>query len=326
MFWRLIPRPRSETSSRTCPFRRSAETRTPVPAGVWTSALSSRIRSTCATRSGSQSSSIGSSGRSSRTRDVVPLRGRRELAGDLARELADVGRLRPQLERAGLQPREVEQLGGELAHAVDLAAQLVEELAPRLLVEVLVGQQLEEAAEREDRRAQLVRGGGDELLARPVEPRELVLHVVERGRELAQLVVGVGADRVREVAGGDLAGGLLEPADALRQRARHEVAGQQRDRQRDAAGEQDLAADQVDVALDLVERVGEHRDALDLVVLDQRVRDDRLAAGAGRQRCRDAGRPRRDGLERQRAARRASATPPSGAESILPASGRRARC
>src|SRR6185436_9494645 len=116
----------------------------------------------------------------------------------LARELTDVGRLRTQLQRAGLQPRQVEQLGRELAHALDLAAQLLEELAPGLVVEVLVGEQLEEAAEREDRRPQLVRRRGDELLARAVEPRELVLHVVERGRELAELVVRVGPDRVRE--------------------------------------------------------------------------------------------------------------------------------
>ena len=69
MFWRLIPRPPSETSSRTCPLKRAAETRTPVPGGVWRSALSSRIRSTWATRSGSQSSSIGSGRRSSVTSD-----------------------------------------------------------------------------------------------------------------------------------------------------------------------------------------------------------------------------------------------------------------
>ena len=194
-------------------------------------------------------------------RRLVALRQRRELGGHLARQLADVGRLRPQLERTRFEPREVEQLGRELAHAVDLAAQLVEELAPRVLVEVLVGEQLEEPAEREDRRAQLVRCGRDELLARAVEPRELVLHVVERGGELAQLVVGVGADRVREVAGRHLARGLLEPLHAQRQRARHEVAGQQRDHERDAAGDQDLLADDRDVALDLVERVREHGDA-----------------------------------------------------------------
>ena len=128
------------------------------------------------------------------------MRGRRgELERHVAGELADVGGLRPQLQRAGLQPREVEQLGGQRAHAVDLPAQLLEERTPGVLVEILVGQQLEEPTEREDRRAQLVRGGGDELLARAIEPGELVLHVVEGGRELAELVVGVRPDRVREV-------------------------------------------------------------------------------------------------------------------------------
>ena len=43
-------------------------------------------------------------------------------------------------------------------------------------------------AEREDRRAQLVRGGGDELLAGDVHLAQLLLHLVERARELAQLV------------------------------------------------------------------------------------------------------------------------------------------
>ena len=65
MVWRRMPRPESETSSRTCPFSRAAETTTPVPAGVWISALSSRIRTTCATRSGSHSISIGSASSSS---------------------------------------------------------------------------------------------------------------------------------------------------------------------------------------------------------------------------------------------------------------------
>ena len=182
MFWRLIPGPRSATSSRTCPFDRAAETRTPVPGGVWRSALSSRIRSTWATRSGSQSSSIGSGRRSSSTSDSCRAASRRELRRDLTRELPDVRRLDPQLQRAGLQPREVEQLDRQVAHAVDLAADLLQERAPRLLVEVLVGQQLQEPAQGEDRRAQLVRRGRDELLARPIQPRELVLHVVERAR------------------------------------------------------------------------------------------------------------------------------------------------
>ena len=167
---------------------------------------------TCATRSGSHVD-LDRLGPSAHLQlGVVRGERGRELAGDLARELAHVGRLGPQLERAGLQPREVEQLGRELAHARDLAAQLGEELGARLLVELLVLQQLEEAAEREDRRAQLVRRGRDELLARRVEPRELALHVVERGRELAELVVRVGLDRVGEVAARDLARGAAPAA------------------------------------------------------------------------------------------------------------------
>ena len=218
----------------------------------------------------------------------------RELRGDLARELSDVRRLGPQLERAGLQAGEVQQLGREVAHALDLAADLLEELAPGVVVELLVREQLEEAAEREDRRAQLVRGGRDELLARPVQARELGLHVVERGRELAELVVGVGADRVREVARGHLAGRALEPLHAQRQRARHEVAGEQRDHERRRAGDEDLAADQRHVGLDVGERVREHRDADDLLARHQRLGGERLPADVGVERRRH----RLAGLER----------------------------
>ena len=88
-------------------------------------------------------------------------------AATVARELGEVDRLLPQLERAGLQAREVEQVDGELAQALDLLAQLLHEARALLLVEVLVLEQLDEPAEREDRRAQLVGGGGDEALAAP---------------------------------------------------------------------------------------------------------------------------------------------------------------
>ena len=88
---------------------------------------------------------------------------------------------------------------------VDLLAQLGEELRARLGVEVLVLEQLEEPAEREDRRAQLVRRGRDEALARGVELGELALHVVERDRELAELVVAVDREARGEVAARDAA-------------------------------------------------------------------------------------------------------------------------
>ena len=84
-------------------------------------------------------------------------------------------------------------------------------------VELLVLEQLDEAAEREDRRAQLVRGVGDELLARAVEPREPPLHLVEGARELAELVGGVDRDRRREVALGDRLGGRARAGASRRE-------------------------------------------------------------------------------------------------------------
>ncbi len=90
--------------------------------------------------------------------------------------------------RPGIEPGEVEQLGGELRQAVDLLAHPAEELAPGLLVELLVDEQLEEAAEREERRPQLVRRVRDELAAGVLEPGEPLTHPVERARELAELV------------------------------------------------------------------------------------------------------------------------------------------
>ena len=91
-----------------------------------------------------------------------------------------------------------------------------DEVPAGLGVELLVLEQLDEAAEREDRRSQLVRGGRDELLARRVELGELALHLVERPRELAQLVVGVDRDRLGEVPGGDLLGRALQPPEPPR--------------------------------------------------------------------------------------------------------------
>ena len=44
------------------------------------------------------------------------------------------------------------------------------------------------------------------------------------------------------------------------ERARHEVAGEHGDHERDPAGDQHLAADQLDVVLHVGERLGEHRD------------------------------------------------------------------
>src|SRR3954467_10814169 len=109
---------------------------------------------------------------------------RGELGGNGLGQIAEVVRLGTKPKRAGLQAGEVQQLGRQLAQAIDLLAQLAQEGRARLLVELLVLEQLQEAAEREDRRAQLVRGGGDEAPAGGLELGELTLHRVQRAGEL----------------------------------------------------------------------------------------------------------------------------------------------
>ena len=105
-----------------------------------------------------------------------------------------------QLHRAGVEAGQVEQVHRQLLQARHLLAHRLEELAPGVLVELLVLEQLHEAGEREDRRAQLVRGRGDELLARHVHLAQLRLHLVEGAGELAELVLGVDRQRLDEAA------------------------------------------------------------------------------------------------------------------------------
>ena len=130
---------------------------------------------------------------------VVPLLGENaELLGDRVGDLPEIDRLVLDPHPARVEPREVEQIGRELGEPVDLLAHRLEELPPRLLVELLVGHQLEEAAEREEGRPQLVRGVGDELAAGAIEVLQPNAHPLERGRQLPELVVaGVDDGLVR---------------------------------------------------------------------------------------------------------------------------------
>ena len=142
---------------------------------------------------------------SARSTSVWCWRARPELARDLPRQCRQVDLLALHRDRPGVEPRQVEQVDGQLLEARDLLAHRLQELAPRLVVELLVLEQLDEAAEREDRRAQLVRGVGDELLARAVDAAELLLHLVERARELPSSSSrvtgsGSGSGRPRQVA------------------------------------------------------------------------------------------------------------------------------
>ena len=114
--------------------------------------------------------------------------------------------------RPGVELGEVEQVGGQLRQALDLLAHRAHELGPLLRARVLLFEQLDEAAEAEDRRAQLVRGVGDELLAGAVELGQAALHLVEGAGQLAELAGRGDRDRRLEVAVGDFARGLLQAA------------------------------------------------------------------------------------------------------------------
>ena len=145
------------------------------------------------------------------------------------------------LKRVGVQLREVEEVGGQLLEPRDLLAHRSHELGAGLRIRVLVLEQLDEPAEREDGGAQLVRGVRDELLAGTVQARQALLHLVERARELAHLVGRVHRDLGAEVALGDQLGRLVQAPQPPGVGASREPARRQRREDRDPAGDQDLA-------------------------------------------------------------------------------------
>src|SRR5205085_9738731 len=183
--------------------------------------------------------------------------------------------------RAGVEPRQVEEVARETGQPFDLLAHRGEELRVRLVVEVLVGEQLEEPAEREERRPQLVRGVRDELGPRAVEVREAKAHPVEGARELAELVRRRVVHRLVEVAARDAVGGPLEPADAAREDRRAAEPERERSEQGGDAGDEQAALHEVDVAEGVVEGRGEEEDLLVL----ERNRDLREALVPPRERA-----------------------------------------
>ena len=95
-----------------------------------------------------------------------------ELVDDRARGVGEIDLALHELDLPCVEPGEVEQVGREPRQTRHLRARLVEELPPLVGIELLVGHQLEEPAEREERRPQLVRRVGDELAAHAVEVGE----------------------------------------------------------------------------------------------------------------------------------------------------------
>ena len=131
--------------------------------------------------------------------------------------------------------RELDQVGDEHPQLGRLLLDVGQQ--PRALVGrqgVGLRQHLDVRAQAGDRRAQLVRGVGDELALGGDRALERVEHGVEVLRELADLVVGGDLDPAPEVlGGGDVAGGLGDRGDRRDDVARDEPP--ERDRERDAA-------------------------------------------------------------------------------------------
>ena len=208
-----------------------ATIRTGVPGGVCRSAFSTSARPIWSTRSWSPSaippsSPSATSAWSSRRRDGG------ELLAQVRGDLGELDRLDLDPQGPGVEPREVEQVGGELREPLHLLGHRLEELAPGRLVELLVAKELEKAAKGEDRRPQLVGGVRDELAAGIVDAGELQAHPVEGAGELADLVSTVILDRLVEVAGGDALGRLLEAPQPAREDGRGGETGEESDGER----------------------------------------------------------------------------------------------
>ena len=170
------------------------------------------------------------------------LRERLEALDELLRSRGQVHRLGLEPELTRIEPGQVEQVGGEPREPVDLTARRLEEIASRPLVEILVREQLEEPAEREQRRSQLVRRVGNELAPCVVEVREAQAHPVERPRQLGHLVRTSCVDRHLEVSAGDAVGRDLEAPDPPGEPQRGQRPDQPRHDQRDASEDEDVPA------------------------------------------------------------------------------------
>src|SRR3954452_20359304 len=136
-----------------------------------------------------------------------------ELTGDVAGEGAEIDAVGADDEGARVQLREVEEVGRQLRQPPDLLAHGADELLPLLRARILFLEQLDEAAEAEDRRSKLVRCICDELLTGAVELGQATLHFIEGPGQPPELPGEVDRDPAAEVAVGDPPCRLLDPVD-----------------------------------------------------------------------------------------------------------------
>ena len=160
----------------------------------------------------------------------------------------------------GVEAGKVKEVRRELRETRDLLPHRDHELRLRGRVEILVVHELEEAAEREQRRAELVGGVGDELAAGVLELRQSLAHVVEGDGQLTELVLAAIDYGLAEVARGDAVRRALEPSDAPGEERREEIADGERGQQRDQPRDQKAAADLVDALKRVPQRSADEDD------------------------------------------------------------------
>ena len=106
-----------------------------------------------------------------------------------------VDRVARRLAVRGLEPRQLEQVGNDGVHALCLRAHVADRARPGLIDGGIIGQRVEIARDHGQRRAQLVRGIGDEILAHGLEAH-LARHIAHQQQRLAG---AVGHDLQREI-------------------------------------------------------------------------------------------------------------------------------
>ena len=165
-------------------------------AGVWRIAFWIRLKRTRCTFSALASATISPAGSSAAI--VTPRsRGRRpHRRHGVADQVAELDLAHRPGDVAGLDPRELEEVVDEVAEDADVGADLLQVAVAGLPGRHPVVDRLDQQPQRGQRRAQVVRGGGDQLAARLLDlAARALLHRQADGERRGQRRAGGGEQR-----------------------------------------------------------------------------------------------------------------------------------
>ena len=219
-------------------------------------------------------------GRDELNRHVGRVRGRGDLGRHRSGELAQLDRLARQ-RRVAVQPPEVEEVLGEGRHPVGLAMSCggapADSPQIRRAARELLLQKFDRAAQRRQRRAQLVRGGGEEGLAAALLGMQARAHRLQGQRHLAHLVaVAVDGQWLLDPVVGQPPRVAAQPLEAAQQSVAQGDPEPRGDEDAHAAGHRQGTAHDRDGGARVVQRLAQHERAAPGAGAD-RGDDDRLA-------------------------------------------------